>query len=109
LISNGPWVRVDGVPVAWSKADLTDGVLFAPINMDESGTFHEAASLADRVWTGTMEDGTRQPDTCAAWTSGSASLSSKVGIFQSASIGWSQNNDFSCDRTTHRIYCFEDE
>src|SRR5207249_3957322 len=51
--SNGPWVRLDGLSVASSLADLTDGQLASTLNLTETGTYL-ANALA---WTDTYQIG----------------------------------------------------
>ncbi len=103
LTSVGPWVRLDGVPVANSKADLIDGTLFAPINMTElSGLL-----LVERAWTGTVLDGTKQSGTCGDWTQATSASSTNVGVTYDAGRMWTNWNSYTCDRSSH-LYCFED-
>ncbi len=52
-IGNHEWVRVDGAAVADSLADLTDGTIQNPINIDENGV----ATGATNVWTATGGNG----------------------------------------------------
>ena len=40
ITSNGPWVRLDGVKVADTKAALLSGGIFAPINLDDLGFYY---------------------------------------------------------------------
>jgi hypothetical protein len=104
LASDGPWVRLDGVKVADTKADLTDGSLFAPINVDETLTYWGGFS----AWTGTGSNGQATTSTCSNWTSGSPALSGTRGIASDAADDWS---DLSapCDRDFEiGLYCFED-
>jgi hypothetical protein len=63
---DGRWVRVDGVPIAESLRDLTDGAIFAPINVTETGRYTYPIS----VWTATTQYGYKHSNNCANWTSG---------------------------------------
>jgi len=68
-----PYMRVDGVMVARDWADLTDGTLRAPINVDETGAIVPESSKA--VWSNTNSDGTPNlgdgaepaPIDCTSW------------------------------------------
>jgi hypothetical protein len=53
-LSFGPYVLVDGTVVANNSDDLTDGILAAPISVNEKG---ESTSV--EVWTNVAVDGTR--------------------------------------------------
>jgi hypothetical protein len=101
LISDGPWVRLDGVKIADSKADLTDGRLFSSINLMINGQY--ISNYAVR--TGTNSDGTKAAATCEDWTS--ASATGKIGIAAHAGASWTDKGDSSCE-STFSIYCFED-
>lgn len=63
---DGRWVRLDGVPIAESLHDLTDGSIFAPINVTETGRYMYPIS----VWTATTQYGYKHSHNCANWTSG---------------------------------------
>jgi surface protein len=52
-IGNNEWARVDGAAVANNLADLTDGTLLNPINIDETG----ASTVFSDAWTGTGGNG----------------------------------------------------
>ena len=120
LVSDGPWVRVDGVPVAETKEDLLldvstwpiEGGTFASISVDEKGEYLTADPDFISVWTGTHS--TLQPasDNCLNWTSSDRET---YGEFVSAwwSVQWLAPPDpdsekFRCDLPA-RLYCFEDE
>jgi hypothetical protein len=104
LTSNGPWVRLDGVKVADSKADLTDGVLFAPINLTETLQYVGEFS----AWTGTANDGKKTVSTCSDWTSSSSDQSGRRGIASDAARDWTSLST-ACDRDLEiGLYCFED-
>jgi hypothetical protein len=63
---DGPWVRLDGVPVADSLQDLTNGSIFAPINLTETGKYMYPAT----VWTGTTQYGYIHSHNCSNWYAG---------------------------------------
>ena len=98
--SDGPWYRLDGVKVADSKTDLTDGELFTSINY--TGTSY----IGDVVWTGTTVDGQYNSPSCANWTSeitGNGSYGISTYINQYWTEGMNHNCSFSAG-----LYCFED-
>jgi len=69
-----PYVRVDGVMVALSWADLVDGTILAAIEVDEQGNH---PGQGTQIWTGTGADGTSggsDPITCFQWTSSGSSI-----------------------------------
>lgn len=83
---DGPWKRLDGVPVAQNKADLTDGILFAPINLTEDGLY---TALQGGVWTSTNFDGTRTASNCQDWTSTSQDeTSERLRTMATTDAGW---------------------
>ena len=72
----GPVFRLDGVLVANNAADLWDGSIRAPINVDENGVKH----LEERnVWTGTNFDGSN---------GGLRSFSNNTGNFNTGTIAF---------------------
>jgi hypothetical protein len=118
LASSGPWNRLDGARVADDVADLTNGALHNPIDVDESG----AVGIAAPVITNTRTDGTRNPGTgatyCNDWTGVSGfgqgafnngNTSSTAGDWTEASTSTSPNFDcyFNFGAASFRLYCFE--
>jgi len=109
---DGPWKRLDGVLVAHNQADLTDGILFAPINLTEDGDYR---SLVGAIWTSTKPDGTRTATHCKNWTSTSADDTSERLLSPATSRGgWTLFNTLDGDQTWEcRIeagfYCFAQE
>jgi len=97
---DGPWRRVDGVPFADSIADLVSGRPFTSLGVTEFGGYSH-----ERVFTGTLADGTAHPDTCSNWDSASG-----FGIFGFSSAAWSwwtETNETAC--SVHQsIYCLQD-
>lgn len=104
IASDGPWVRLDGVKVAESKADLLDNVLFGPINLTEKGVY--GGNWA--VWTGTYGDGGRTTQMCNDWTDGSLSAEGTYGSASGAGANWSQVGGANCDFSSVHLYCLED-
>lgn len=106
ISSDGPWVRLDGVPVATNKADLIDGSLFTSINVDETGSH---GLVGYPALTGTTDAGIKATDNCNDWTDGTAGFSAISGRAQEAGSGWSgSSSSLKCDYQYFRLYCFED-
>jgi len=101
--SNGPWVRLDGVKIAGSKADLTDGSLFTSINIDELGEYTSYAA-----WTGTNSDGTMFAQHCNNWTDGTDSFSALGGRTSDAGGAWTSAWSSVPCKFNYSLYCFED-
>jgi hypothetical protein len=106
ISSNGPWVRIDGVPVANSKADLTDGSIFTAINLTETGVYISLTG-ARIVWTGTGSNGTKSSDTCNGWTDAST-YSGTAGGALNAGADWADYSVSSCSYNFASLYCIED-
>jgi hypothetical protein len=104
LTGNGPWVRLDGVKVAGTKADLATGRLATAIALTEGGSYLSHWG----VWTGTLSSGLKAGNTCQGWTDASSSLSGSGGTACIADDGWTAGGSSSCSSTVRRIYCFED-
>jgi len=99
----GPFVRVDEMVVANDWADLVDGALLAPINLDANGQ-----PRTGDVWTGTLETGASYTvDDCAAFTSGdNADGHAYCGSSTSTTATWTYNQRAAC-ASTLRLYCIE--
>lgn len=110
--SSVPYYRFDGVMVATSFTDLTDGVLLAPINVHEGG-----APVAGNVpFTGTAPNGTAYmvssaaQDNCSGWTSSSAAQHAWAGQSDGMDLTWTLSSNSGSPRAcnvVHRFYCFE--
>jgi len=100
----GPFVRVDETIVANDWADLLDGALLAPINLDATGQ-----ARAGDVWTGTLATGASYTvDDCAVFTSGdNADGHALCGSSTSATSTWTNNQLAACSSTL-RLYCIEE-
>jgi len=103
LVSNGPWVRIDGVKVADNKADLTDGTLFSAINQDEFGLYYGNYG----VWAARY-DGLNTAHNCNEWADGTAAFMGAFGIAAATGTGWASGSGSSCDVTAFHLYCLED-
>jgi hypothetical protein len=107
-----PYYRMDGTMVATSYADLTDGTLLVPINVNELGAF-----VASNVpFTGTNPNGTATQgstaaqDNCSGWTSSSSAQHGWTGQSEAADATWTSNSNTGTSRqcnVLHRFYCFE--
>jgi hypothetical protein len=103
LSGNGPWSRLDGYTVANDKTDLTDGMLFAPIEQTEQGTYWNLYA-----WTGTDASGAAVTDTCNDWIDGTSGYQGVIGSGSLASELWTNYTGVVCS-DTRPLYCFEDE
>ena len=117
-----PYWLLDRTPIANNWSDLTDGVLSAPINLDETGKVPAVAATGTncsttpiRVFTNTNKNGTAfattAAGTCNGWTYNGSNLTAYTqmdGYADAvASNQWTEGcaNDY-CDRVSH-LYCFE--
>jgi hypothetical protein len=101
-----PYVLVIGVKVADDWADLTDGSLDAPINVDERGQLVSGGY----AWTGTSASGDRSagdPDhLCLDWAAGSTSFDGLWGRLGYDTQWWTRYDAEFCNQLAH-LYCFE--
>jgi PKD repeat protein len=74
-IPDGQYQLVDGTVIAGDKADLTDGMLNAAINLDEVGD-----PKSGFAWTGTNTSGTNTESNCQNWTDNSVEDFCQPGI-----------------------------
>jgi hypothetical protein len=108
----GPYVRTDGVLIATSYADLTDGSLLNPIDADEFGTLipsHAAGDPADDMWTGTDELGNVDPYASGPYTCGDWTSLATVGLegqLHLTTPKWTNHQHLTCT-VARRLYCFE--
>lgn len=98
-----PYALVNATVIANDWADLIDGTLAAPMDLDENG---EPAPVAE-VWTGTQTDGTRSTDTCDDWSSASASSYGLQGVTDRTDPAWTDAYRQFCDRASIRLMCFQ--
>lgn len=90
--------------IATSKADLFDGMLDAPINLDETGTPQSGTVTTGTETTGVMD---MSGNFCNDWMSASGMYI--AGDASLSATGWIENN-ISADcgtATNNRLYCFE--
>jgi hypothetical protein len=119
-IPNGEYRLVNGTLVASNKADLTDGVLKHPINVNEFGN-----QSSNTVWSGTDPSGNTWMDAvmatsnCANWTNADGNTSCAPGEASCATQGNSSKTDgewtliggqsspfLSACSAPHALYCF---
>ena len=105
---SGPYVFPSvAVIVADDWADLTDGALHVPINVDENGV----AVLSSNVWTGgswSGGGGFGNPSSCFNWQSSSVSDTGLIGLTTENDGNWSADSSLdndTCD-SFNRLYCF---
>ena len=98
-----PYVMQDGTTLANDWADLIDGTIQAPFQVNEVG-----ATVASNIpWTATLATGAKTSPNCTNWTS-----SANVGVqgyYGSSTVTntmWTQNNVGFCN-VLHRLYCFQ--
>jgi hypothetical protein len=105
-ISTGPYVLLDGSPVASSYADLTNGSIDAPIN----GTENRTRDMGSNVWTNTLPNGARGGDfafvSCGNWTDGTNGVFGNTGASNQPMAGWTTSIALDCNRL-HRLYCVQ--
>lgn len=96
---------VTGEVIAEDFADLIDGTIAVPINIDETGT-----PLPDDddmiVWTAVFHTGGEPtPVNCEGWTVADESIV-PTGLASATDSGWTVSAPFACSEM-HRLYCFE--
>lgn len=98
-MSDGKFVRVDGVLIADSKADLFDGTIANPINVDEHGDL-----VSGDVWTGTSIYGVATPNNCNNW--GWVDSIGSLGLSTYTSGWWVGSGSGQCVAGAH-LYCVQ--
>lgn len=106
----GPYQRTDGVRIANSWADLTDGTLLAPLDKTEAGAQSNGnqACGPGEIWTNTTAQGTvRSSNDCIDWTSQNATA--PTGLVASTTATWTDNPACLNAGCGARIplYCFQ--
>ncbi len=99
-----PYLLPDGTKIAEDFADLTDGSILHPINIDSTGK-----SLGkQRFWSATNPDGTTAQSflTCAGWVDPYATAKGTVGITIETGRLWSSEQYDRCKRS-HQLACFQ--
>ena len=101
IATDGPFRRPGGVEVAASKADL---VALSPYLESDIETDSLRRHVDDEVLTGTDAAGQPTGDDCGGWTS-SAATSVTVGASASASQGWTDLQNGTCDSNGFHLVC----
>lgn len=102
------YVLANGTPIARNWADLTDGMLLAPINIDERGMGALGNYICSNgeVWSDTDAQGTFLGKSCADWTSTNAS--GDAAHLTQSDAGWTVATCPSVGCSSQLpIYCFE--
>jgi hypothetical protein len=95
--------RLDGYPIAFSLADLTDGVASTSLHVDETGAY--LYNNFGVTWTGTDAIGQGDPGTCDDWHDGVGSFIGRYGFANSARTGdWTDVGSLLCTSDAH-LYC----
>jgi hypothetical protein len=101
-----PYVKTDGVQVAAGFADLTDGTLDSPIDVDQNGAAVSETGL--KVWTNTEIDGTpaflAPGSNCTVWTG--VGTSATTGSTAASDSTWTDALNTPCDEE-HHLYCVQ--
>ena len=106
-LRGAPWVRLDGVAIVDTAADLGTGNLLAPVEMSASGAYDFSGKWA---WLGAVTPGVpgTADSTCASWTSNSPAGYGRFGAPTSISPGMGLGTfSTTCD-WTYRLYCLQE-
>ena len=107
-VPDGPYLRVDGVTIVDDLADLQDGSIDAPINVDENGLAVQGTCW---VWTNTNPMAQPYGDIdCVNWTSSDIIPGGRMGNCQAIDTTWTSQQDVVQERCNNarRLYCFQD-
>lgn len=104
---DGMFKNIDGNVIAHDWADLTEGFIDHPIDLDCAGTY----IAVEGVWTGTDWDGTQtgggNPSSyCNDWTSSSSAISAVNGNTAFIDAQWTNEGFYNCSESM-RLYCFQ--
>ena len=103
-----PYVLANSTLIARNWADLTDGMLLAPINIDEKGMGALGNYICSNgeVWSDTDAGGNFAGNSCADWTSTNAT--GDAAHLTQSDAGWTVAScpSVSCSSPLP-IYCFE--
>jgi hypothetical protein len=101
--SMGPWVRVDGVPLADTAAAVVSGSpLRTRIVLGADGS----QPWGNLVWTGGPEIGSAGL-TCMDWSSVSSSERANIASFDMQAWFGTTVNSVACDFSALSVYCFQ--
>lgn len=107
LADVGPWYQVDRSEVIFNnKANILTGPL-VPVIYNENG---ESVEIEDGVWTGTMNNGKKDPlypTDCNNWVNGTNTGTGWIGLGKSSDANdWTEYYEKPCQSLYH-LYCFE--
>lgn len=100
----GGWQRPDGIEVASTLADLTDGQLFASVIQDETGEYQ----VNNDIWTGTNTNGSASGFDCENWSSAEEGNSGITGRNRNTIASWTAFTTRQCSQTSTHLYCLSD-
>ncbi len=101
--SQTPYIRPDGVVVAYSWDDLIDGQLLNPIAITETGAY-----LARYVWTASTIAGVFSDYDCKGWTSALAADYGSAGLSYFSTNYWTGYSKISCSWGI-QLYCVQQD
>ena len=102
LEQDGAWMRPDGIVVARSKQDLTDGFLDSPLNQTETGAYVGG----NAIWTGTQMDGFAAAANCSEWSSTTGT--GEYGLANNVLVAWTSSGALTCGFAYASLYCLQD-
>lgn len=102
--TDGPWTRVDGIPVADNKLDLTDNLIFTPINVTDQSVYITNNTNAN-TYTGSNDDGLAATDNCSNWASTATDATLGSAVVQ---VFWSTWSGVAGCSVARRLFCIED-
>ncbi len=103
LVSDGPWVRVDGVQVAANRSALISSWLQTSIAVTEEGDY-----VWRGVWTGTLQGGTKSASACSDWNLGIGSAGQHGDTSHIDAKNWTESPEPPACNSSFGLYCFED-
>jgi len=98
------FVRMDNAVIANNRADLFDGTIQNPINLNENNGIETGHVFTGSESDGTVSDNCGGMDTCGDWTAGA--VNGEIGMVSQTDSNWIQSGCFStCDSELKGIYC----
>ena len=105
--ANVPYLLLDGTPIAANWTSLTSSTIMHAIDLSELGRRFTGGDNQE-VWTGTMPSGASSGNSCGNWTNESGNTPyATIGVTNVTNGAWTNLYDQFCNRTTLRVYCFE--
>ena len=95
-------MRPDGIVVAKSRQDLTDGYLDSPINRTETGLYLGG----NGIWTGTLLSGLPSSANCSNWNS--TATTGEYGSANTILYTWTSEGALTCGFAYANFYCLQD-